>query len=293
MSELWNVGRSVIERAFVHFLGPRFVETVLTLIAFVVAVELLTRRRWARYRTRTFLTDATYFLFFAAGLYAFFISGPIHRVILAAMHQRGSFLLWNLAGGLPPAAKALFFIMAIDCVEYWMHRLGHANKLYWKFHCIHHTPEQLTPLSKFRVHWVDMTVFGTVKAVPLMMLGHLDDLWMPYLPLMILQVFSHFDIDFHYGPILGRYLVSPRYHRVHHSADPAQQNTNFAIIFSCWDYIFGTAAKDLTRPKEFGLREVKVPDSFVQQFFFPFLLVVRSLRWGGGPKARPAEPAVP
>jgi len=174
-----------------------------------------------------------------------------------------------------------------------MHRLGHANKLYWKFHCIHHTPEQLTPLSKFRIHWVDMTVFGTVKALPLMMLGHVDDVWMPYLPLMILQVFSHFDIDFHYGPVLGRFLVSPRYHRVHHSADPAQQNTNFGIIFSCWDYIFGTANADLTRPAAFGLREVKVPDSFARQFFFPFLLVVRSLRFGGGPKARPAEPAVP
>ena len=291
MSELWDVARGVAERAYVNFLGPRFVQTVLTLIGFVVAVELLTRRRWARYRTRTFLTDATYFLFFAAGIYAFFISGPIHHLIVATVHQHAGFLLFDLAGGLPLAVKAIFFIMAIDCVEYWMHRLGHANKLYWKFHCIHHTPEQLTPLSKFRIHWVDMTVFGTVKALPLMMLGHMDDLWMPYLPLMLLQVFSHFDIDFHYGPVLGRFLVSPRYHRVHHSADPAQQNTNFGIIFSCWDYIFGTANADLTRPAAFGLREVKVPDSFARQFFFPFLLVVRSLRFGGGPKPRPAEPA--
>jgi sterol desaturase/sphingolipid hydroxylase (fatty acid hydroxylase superfamily) len=291
MSELWDVTRSVAERGFVNFLGPRFVETVLTLIAFVLAVELLTRRRWGRYRTRTFATDVTYFLFFAAGLYAFFISGPIHRVILSAVHEHCRFLLLDLAAPVPLPLKALLFIMSIDCVEYWMHRLGHANKLYWKFHCIHHTPEQLTPLSKFRIHWVDMTVFGTVKAVPLMMLGHLDDMWMPYLPLMILQVFSHFDIDFHYGPVLGRFLVSPRYHRVHHSADPGQQNTNFGIIFSCWDYIFGTANADLTRPAAFGLREVKVPDSFARQFFFPFLLVVRSLRFGGGPKPHPAEPA--
>lgn len=292
MTELLELARSVAERAWVNFLGPRFVETVLTLAAFVVLVELLTRRRWARYRTRTFLTDATYFLFFAAGLYAFFISGPIHRLILSGVHERASFLLLDLARAVPLPLKVLLFIMSIDCVEYWMHRLGHANKLYWKFHCIHHTPEQLTPLSKFRVHWVDMTVFGTVKAVPLMILGHLDAMWMPYLPLMLLQVFSHFDIDFHYGPVLGRFLVSPRYHRVHHSADPAQQSTNFAIIFSCWDYIFGTAAADLARPAAFGLREVKVPDSFARQFFFPFLLVARSLRFGAA-KPRPAEPAVP
>jgi sterol desaturase/sphingolipid hydroxylase (fatty acid hydroxylase superfamily) len=293
MSELWDVSRAVVTRVYTLLMGPRFVETVLTLVAFVVVVELLTRRRWARYRTRTFATDVTYFLFFAAGVYAFFISGPIHSLIQAGVREHGAFLLLNLAGWMPAAPKALFFIMSIDFVEYCMHRLGHANKLYWKFHCIHHTPQQLTPLTKFRIHWVDMTVFGTVKALPLMMLGHVDDLWMPYLPLMILQVFSHFDIDFHYGPVLGRFLVSPRYHRVHHSADPAQQNTNFGIIFSCWDYLFGTANADLTRPAAFGLREVKVPDSFARQFFFPFLLVVRSLRFGGGPKPRPAEPAVP
>ena len=293
MNELWDLARSVAARVWVHLLGARFLETVVTLAAFVLVVELLTRRRWARYRTRTFLTDATYFLFFAAGVYAFFISGPIHRLIVGAVRERGSFLLLDLTRHIPTAPKALLFIMSIDCVEYWMHRLGHANKLYWKFHCIHHSPEQLTPLSKFRIHWVDMTVFGTMKALPLMILGHLDAIWMPYLPLMILQVFSHFDIDFHYGPVLGRYLVSPRYHRVHHSADPAQQNTNFGIIFSCWDYLFGTANADLTRPVAFGLRDVKVPDSFARQFFFPFLLVVRSLRWGGGPRPRPAEEAVP
>ena len=164
----------------------------------------------------------------------------------------GRFLLVDLAGWIPAPAKVLLFIMSIDCVEYWMHRLGHANKLYWKFHCIHHTPEQLTPLSKFRVHWVDMTVFGTVKALPLMILGHVDAMWMPYLPLMLLQVFSHFDIDFHYGPVLGRFLVSPRYHRVHHSANELSR-TNFGGTFSIWDRAFGTYTDPRTVPADMPL----------------------------------------
>src|SRR6188474_1860016 len=153
MNELWDLGGSVAARVVTHLMGARFLQTVATLVAFVVVVELLTRRRWARYRTRTFLTDATYFLFFAAGVYAFFISGPIHRLILAGVRDHGRFLILDLTSWMPAALKALFFIMSIDFVEYCMHRLGHANKLYWKFHCIHHSPEQLTPLSKFRVHW--------------------------------------------------------------------------------------------------------------------------------------------
>jgi sterol desaturase/sphingolipid hydroxylase (fatty acid hydroxylase superfamily) len=290
MNELWSWLALVASKALALLSGERFVNTTLACLAFVLTVELLSGRRWRRYLTRTFLTDLTYFFFFTAGVYAFLFSGWIEVSIRRLVVEHAPFLVMNPLGWLPTVPKAIAFIMAIDFCEYCMHRLGHANKWYWKFHCIHHTPEALTPLSKFRIHWGDMLVFGTFKAVPLIMLGHMGVTWMPYLPLMFLQVFSHFDIDFHYGPVLGRLLVSPRYHRVHHSADPAQFTTNYGIIFSCWDYIFGTANRDLTRPQAFGLREVKVPDSFVQQFFYPFLLVARSL---GGGRPQPSDEVRP
>ena len=293
MDEIQSFTSLFGHKAWVMLSGPKFVQPVLSVLALVALVELVTRRRWRLYLTRAFLTDLTYMLFFATGTYWFLFSGHVERAARRFVLEDAPFLLWNVFSSLPVVPKAIAMIMAVDFFEYWMHRLGHKSKLYWSFHCIHHSPSTLTPLAKFRVHWGDMLVFGTVKALPLLMLGHMTVTWMPVLPLGVLQVLSHFDLDLHYGPVLGRLLVSPRYHRVHHSADPVQRDTNFGIIFSCWDYIFGTAAKDLTRPKAFGLREVKVPDSFVQQFFFPFLLVVRSLRWGGGPKARPAEPAVP
>ena len=104
---------------------------------------------------------------------------------------------------------------------------------------------------------------------------------------MFLQVFSHFDLDVHYGPILGKILVSPRYHRVHHSSDPAQYNTNFGIIFSFWDYLFGTAAADLAKPRAYGRPDFKLPDDFFLQLFFPFVLLVRRL--GGSRVPEPAR----
>jgi sterol desaturase/sphingolipid hydroxylase (fatty acid hydroxylase superfamily) len=290
MEEAWAFALAAAGKIRVLLTGERFVTTTLACLAFVLAVELLTGRRWRRYRTRTFLTDLTYFFFFTAGVYYFLFSGPLERLVHGLVRERAPFLIMDPWGSLHWAPKALIFIMAIDFFEYCMHRLGHANKWYWKFHCIHHSPRALTPLSKFRIHWGDMMIFGTVKAVPLIMLGHMGVTWMPYLPLMFLQVFSHFDIDFHYGPVLGRWLVSPRYHRVHHSADPAQRNTNFGIIFSCWDYIFGTANADLTKPKAYGCPEMDVPDSFLQQFFHPFLLVLRSLG-ARGPRRHPAGDA--
>jgi sterol desaturase/sphingolipid hydroxylase (fatty acid hydroxylase superfamily) len=277
MNELWDIASTLGHKAFVMLTGPKFVQPVLSVLALVFVVELATKRRWRRYATWTFLTDLTYMLFFATGTYYFLFSGHVERFIKGMVINHAPFLLVNLLGFLPAVPKAIAMIMAIDLCEYWMHRLGHANKLYWNFHCIHHSPQLLTPLSKFRIHWGDMIVFGTFKAVPLLILGHMTVTWMPILPLGILQVLSHFDIDLHYGPVLGRLLVSPRYHRVHHSADPGQRNTNYGIIFSCWDYVFRTANADLTKPVAYGCPEMHVPESFLQQCFYPFILVARSL----------------
>jgi sterol desaturase/sphingolipid hydroxylase (fatty acid hydroxylase superfamily) len=286
MGELWSIVTVLAHKAWVMLSGPKFVEPVLSVIALVALVELVTRRRWRLYLTRTFLTDLTYMLFFATGTYYFLFSGHVERAVRAFALDHPA-LLWNVFSSLPVVPKAIAMIMAVDFFEYWMHRLGHKSKLYWSFHCIHHSPATLTPLTKFRIHWGDMLVFGTVKALPLLMLGHMTVTWMPVLPLGILQVLSHFDLDLHYGPVVGRVLVSPRYHRVHHSADPAQRNTNFGIIFSCWDYLFGTANPDLSRPKAYGCPEMKVPESFLLQFVHPFLTIARGLGAGAAP-ARPA-----
>ena len=40
--------------------------------------------------------------------------------------------------------------------------------------------------------------------------------------------------------LLRAVLVTPDMHRVHHSADPTETNTNFGFTFSWWDRLFGT-----------------------------------------------------
>lgn len=286
MSEMTELALFVAGKVRGLFVDPRFLLPVIGNPGFVVLVEALTARRWARYLTRTFLTDLTYMLFFAGGLYYFFMSRPIQRAALAAVNAVAPWWLQlNLLGVLPQVLHALLLVMAIDLIEYAMHRVGHSNKWYWKFHCIHHSPAQLTPLTKFRVHWVDMTVFGTVKFLPVAALGLPPTLWMPILPLGFLQILSHFDLPWTYGP-LGKFLVSPGFHRMHHSADPEQCRQNYGIIFSCWDYIFGTAARTIEKPAAYGLRDVKVPDGFVKQFFYPFFLVAEEL----GLRRQPSPP---
>jgi sterol desaturase/sphingolipid hydroxylase (fatty acid hydroxylase superfamily) len=279
MSEIYELALLVAGKLKGIVGNAKFVNTMLYNSAFVVAMEAATARRWRRYLTPVFLTDLSYLLFFAAGMYYFFISGPIQRAAIAAVNAVAPWWMeLNLLGVFPGIVHSIIVVLAIDLIEYALHRVGHSNRFYWKFHCIHHTAAELTPFTKFRVHWLDMTVFGTVKFLPMMALGMPATLWMPILPLGFLQILSHFDLPWTYGP-LGRFLVSPGFHRMHHSADPAQCHTNFGIIFSCWDYIFGTAAAKVEAPVAYGLPPGSdpVPEGFVRQFFYPFFLVAGEL----------------
>jgi sterol desaturase/sphingolipid hydroxylase (fatty acid hydroxylase superfamily) len=65
-----------------------------------------------------------------------------------------------------------------------------------------------------------------------------------------------------FGPVLGRLLVSPAYHRLHHriglgheSAGPGSLGGhNFAVLFPLWDHLFGTARHD-GRYEATGIRD--------------------------------------
>jgi sterol desaturase/sphingolipid hydroxylase (fatty acid hydroxylase superfamily) len=42
-------------------------------------------------------------------------------------------------------------------------------------------------------------------------------------------------------PLLRAMLVTPDMHRVHHSADPTETDTNFGFTLSWWDRLLGTS----------------------------------------------------
>jgi sterol desaturase/sphingolipid hydroxylase (fatty acid hydroxylase superfamily) len=55
-------------------------------------------------------------------------------------------------------------------------------------------------------------------------------------------------------------IITPRYHHVHHSDDPAHYRANFATLFPIWDHLFGTYfdPEGVRHPLSFGIGE-RVP----------------------------------
>ena len=70
----------------------------------------------------------------------------------------------------------------------------------------------------------------------------------------LLESLSHANVRMSFGPVFGRLLVSPRFHRYHHTIGVGHESFgpgslgghNFAVLFPVWDILFRTARFDNT-----------------------------------------------
>ena len=153
------------------------------------------------------------------------------------------------------AVITLMLFLAYELGYWFNHWLSHKVPLLWEFHKVHHSAEVLTPLTNFRVHPVYTFVFANIIAFSTAVasgLGHylFGDAAYQYALAdtnLILVFFIHAYVHLQHSHVwiaftgrLGRVLVSPAHHQVHHSADPKHFNKNFGSCLALWDWMFGT-----------------------------------------------------
>jgi sterol desaturase/sphingolipid hydroxylase (fatty acid hydroxylase superfamily) len=243
----------------------------------------------ARYRTRNFAIDVLYTLFYKGGFYTVVVLAAVTNVLGARL----DFLQLNLLGHLHWTVGLLLFWIAGDFVTYWWHRLQHAVPFLWAFHSVHHSQEELTLLTASRRHPLENLSMDVILyfGVFHLLLGIPTRGWMPLAALITcFAAVQHAQLDWRFGP-LQRILAGPRFHAFHHSAKPEHANANFGFLFSCWDYLFGTAVPEQARPTAYGVDGIDIRETIGSQLVTPFKLLWR-WRHGQEPAARP-ESALP
>lgn len=195
---------------------------------------------------------------------------------------------WSSAGMPRALASALSFwvqvvvaLVVVDFFQWWVHRALHAWGPLWEFHKIHHSIEsgEMDWLGSFRFHWMESVVYKTALYVPLGLLGFspgalmvhaLVGTWVGHL--------NHANLDWGHGG--WRYVLnSPRMHLWHHDA-AATRAVNFGIIFSAWDWLFGTAHLPDGAPARLGfVGHEQLPRGLPAQWLWPLSkLVLRKPR---------------
>lgn len=138
-------------------------------------------------------------------------------------------------------AQLALFAAAYDFFYYWWHRAQHAFPALWALHELHHSERALNVTSAVRHHWFDETVRPLVVLLPLSLLLTFSPVAFPYIAMAFAAwpLFIHMNIRWRLGA--ARYLlVSPQYHRIHHSTQSEHFNKNFGAFTPLWDMLFGT-----------------------------------------------------
>src|SRR5204863_3807385 len=206
--------------------------------------------------------DLTYTFFYLCGVYTLLVGLPVFRVL-----TRGFDLLFHARtlplGNLPVAAQIVIGIVAVDLFSYAWHRSVHSSRILWAFHSVHHSQKMLTVATGFRTHFVDEIVRTTFLFVPLYFLGMRPHTFVAVdLVVNWILGLQHSDLDWTYGA-LGKAIVSPSYHRMHHSLGAADRDKNFGVLFPVWDLMFRTQIAGDQRPLRYGIDDEDVPESFL------------------------------
>jgi len=217
-------------------------------------VEAITDRAAVR-------VDVLYTLLHRLGLFRllmFFSIDPLWDLLFGELRLAGV-ATWQLDASIAPwwpgvtdTAWLAFiaYLVVFDALDYWIHRGQHAWRWWWSLHALHHSQRQLTVWSDNRNHLLDDMLRDGIMVLAARAIGIAPDQFVAVVACtQLLESLSHANVRLWFGPVFERVLVSPRYHRLHHSIGLGHESRgrgtlgghNFAVLFPLWDILFGTA----------------------------------------------------
>lgn len=220
----------------------------------------LLERRWPVEAVRdraAVRTDVIYTLIHRLGLVRlarFFSIEPAWDAIAGQLRLAG-LPTWQLDALWPgvtdiPAVSFVAYLVVFDFVGYWLHRWQHQFNFWWALHSLHHSQRQMTMWSDDRNHLLDDVLVATAFALLARLIGVQPGQFVAITVVtQLLQSLQHANVRLSFGALGERLLVSPRFHRRHHSIGIGHESAgrgtlgghNFGVLLPWWDLLFGTA----------------------------------------------------
>lgn len=152
---------------------------------------------------------------------------------------------WGLLNffSLPLGLGVLLSVLLLDLLIYWQHRLFHAVPLLWRLHRMHHSDTHIDVSTGIRFHPVEIALSMQLKVAAVLVLGA------PALGVLVFEVLLNASALFNHSnlrlspaldAVLRQWLVTPDMHRVHHSWQRAETDSNFGFCLPWWDRLFGS-----------------------------------------------------
>ena len=180
-----------------------------------------------------------------------------------AWSEARSFGLLRLLSLNAAMETALAFLL-FDLWMYGWHRANHAVPFLWRFHRMHHSDIELDSTSALRFHLGEILLSSALRLAVLPLLGlKLIHLFIYEICLQPVILFHHSNaaLPEKWDRVFRALIVTPNMHRVHHSIESSETNSNYSSVFSFWDRLVQTFRKrEDARSLEYGLPYFREPE---------------------------------
>lgn len=168
-----------------------------------------------------------------------FKAAAVGGAIWAAQNGVG---LFNLAA-VPYWLAFLVSIVVLDFAVWFSHLASHKLPLLWRLHRMHHSDVDIDVTTAIRFHPLEILLSMAWKYAVVLALGA------PAAAVLVFEIilnglalFNHANtrLPLWLDGWLRLVIVTPDMHRVHHSTDMRETDSNYGFNLSLWDRIFGT-----------------------------------------------------
>ncbi|XAT59929.1 sterol desaturase family protein [Rhodobacteraceae bacterium Araon29] len=134
-------------------------------------------------------------------------------------------------------------IFILDLSIWVQHLITHKVPLLWRLHRVHHADVDMDVTTAIRFHPVEIALSMLLKIGLVYLIGPAA------LAVIIFEVllngtamFNHANINIPkpIDAVLRKLIVTPDMHRIHHSKNRLEHDSNYGFALSIWDRIFGT-----------------------------------------------------
>jgi sterol desaturase/sphingolipid hydroxylase (fatty acid hydroxylase superfamily) len=163
------------------------------------------------------------------------------RAVAGFVEDRGFGLLhW---ADPPPAIRWVAAILLFDLWTYLWHRAGHSMPGLWRFHRMHHSDPSMDVTSANRFHLVEILISSLLRLPLIAILG------LRFPEVVVYETLLQAVVQLQHANVrlpwwierpMRLVLVTPDMHKVHHSREQPETDSNFASLSSVWDRLFGT-----------------------------------------------------
>lgn len=177
---------------------------------------------------------------------------PILAVGMAGLAQARGWGLFNLLP-LPGWLAHIAAFLILDLAIYLQHVVFHRVPFLWRLHRMHHADLDFDTTTGLRFHPLEIVVSMAIKLAVVLALGAPPAAVLAFeVILNACALFNHANVQLpsRLDGVLRLVLVTPDMHRIHHSLNPRETNSNYGFSVPWWDRLLGTYLARSEKPQQ-------------------------------------------